>query len=413
MFIKRRGWLVFNFISLLLLGAFFTGLFFYLRDQSTRLLYTVCPNTNSEGTDLLVMASQPETDAQYVANEDFVFDVTLTKSWLEDERKNLYGTQYDITFTNLSGRDLENWRMRMEAPPGSTLDSDWSGIFQFEDDILTVLPLDYNNIILAGENITFGFIMMTYLDSFHFADCTIEFYREIRLWEHPLFWLGVGCLALLLLADLVSLVTYIHLRKYRQRQIRDQHIINESLQTFARIIDAKDEYTRGHSLRVSLYAREIARRMGMSEEEVMNVYYIALLHDIGKIGIPDNILNKPGTLTAEERSIINQHVLIGGRILKDFSSIPNIVDGALYHHERYDGTGYAKGLKGEEIPLVARIICVADSFDAMSSARCYRKAMSIDYIEKELTENAGHQFDPNIVRYMLDMIHDGFAPATA
>ena len=140
MFIKRRRWLVFNFISLLLLGAFFTGLFFYLRDQSTRLLYTVCPNTNSEGTDLLVMASQPETDAQYVANEDFVFDVTLTKSWLEDERKNLYGTQYDITFTNLSGRDLENWRMRMEAPPGSTLDSDWSGIFQFEDDILTELP---------------------------------------------------------------------------------------------------------------------------------------------------------------------------------------------------------------------------------------------------------------------------------
>ncbi len=412
MFIKRKGWFVFNFISFILIGVLAAGLLFYVKDQSARLLYTVCPNVNSEGEDLLVTARQETPSAQYVSNEDFSFDVALTKVWLEDERKNIYGTQYDITFANHSGSDLENWRIRMTAPPGSLLDSYWSGGFTFVDDVLSVLPLDYNSTIMAGKDITFGFIMMTQMDSFHFADCTIEFYREVKIWQLPLFWAGMAYLAAVLLADLVTFVTYIHLRKYRQRQIQDRRIINESLQTFARIIDAKDEYTKGHSLRVSLYAREIARRMGLSEEEILNVYYIALLHDIGKIGIPDNILNKPGALTGEERNIINQHVTIGGRILKDFSSIPNIADGALYHHERYDGKGYACGLSADAIPLVARIICVADSFDAMSSARCYRKAMTMDYIEKELTENAGLQFDPDIVKYMLEMIRDGFAPVS-
>lgn len=408
----KKGWFIFNLISILLIGTFLLVLSVYLKHQSARLLYTVCPNINEDGRDLLVLSEKQDPDAQRVNNTNFVFDVTLTKAWLEDERNNIYGTQYDITFTNNSSKNLENWRMRLITPANSMLDSYWSGAFTFVEDVLTIVPVDYNSTIRTGENITFGFIMMTYVDSFHFSECTIEFYRETKLWEHPLFWILLLYLAALVIADLIMVIIYVRLKKYKLRQIQDRHIINQSLQTFARIIDAKDEYTKGHSLRVSLYSQEIAKRMGMSEEDIQNVYYIALLHDIGKIGITDNILSKPGALTTEERSIIQQHVTIGGDILKDFSSIPNIVDGALYHHEKFDGSGYAAGLKGVDIPLVARIICVADSFDAMSSARCYRKAMSMDYIIKELKENAGKQFDPAIVEYMLEMIQDGFAPAS-
>lgn len=408
----KKGWFIFNLISILLIGTFLLVLSVYLKHQSARLLYTVCPNINEDGRDLLVLSERQDPDAQRVNNTNFVFDVTLTKAWLEDERNNIYGTQYDITFTNNSSKNLENWRMRLITPANSMLDSYWSGAITFVEDVLTIVPVDYNSTIRTGENITFGFIMMTYVDSFHFSECTIEFYRETKLWEHPLFWILLLYLAALVIADLIMVIIYVRLKKYKLRQIQDRHIINQSLQTFARIIDAKDEYTKGHSLRVSLYSQEIAKRMGMSEEDIQNVYYIALLHDIGKIGITDNILSKPGALTTEERSIIQQHVTIGGDILKDFSSIPNIVDGALYHHEKFDGSGYAAGLKGVDIPLVARIICVADSFDAMSSARCYRKAMSMDYIIKELKENAGKQFDPAIVEYMLEMIQDGFAPAS-
>lgn len=412
MLFNKKGWLIFNAASFILVGILFLALNAYLKHQSAQLLYTVCPNTNVEGRDLLVLSEISEPNAKYVRNRKFVFDVSLTKMWLENEKENIYGTQYDITFTNNSDRDLEDWRMSLSAPYMSVLDSYWSGTFTFVEEVLTVLPLDYNSTIRAGESITFGFVMMTHIDSFHFSECTIEFYQKTRLWEHPLFWILLLYLAVMLLADFVVMIIYIRLRKYKLRQIQDQHIINQSLQTFANIIDAKDEYTKGHSLRVSLYSREIAKRMGMSEDDIQNVYYIALLHDIGKIGIPDNILSKPGALTAEERSVINQHVTIGGEILKDFSSIPNIADGALYHHEKYDGSGYASGLNGVDIPLVARIICVADSFDAMSSARCYRKAMSMDYIEKELKENAGKQFDAAIVEYMLEMIEDGFAPVS-
>ena len=129
--------------------------------------------------------------------------------------------------------------------------------------------------------------------------------------------------------------------------------------------------------------------MGISEEDRNRLYYIALLHDIGKIGITDAILNKKGKLTAEERQEIEKHVTIGGDILKDFTALEGIADGARYHHERYDGKGYATGLKGKDIPLFARIIAVADSFDAMSSERCYRPQLKMPSIIVELKMEAG------------------------
>ena len=131
------------------------------------------------------------------------------------------------------------------------------------------------------------------------------------------------------------------------------------------------------------------------------------MHDCGKIGIPDAILNKPDKLTEEEYEIIKTHTIQGNRILKDFTSIEGIRDGALYHHERYDGKGYPQGLKGEEIPLIARIICVADSFDVMNSERCYQHKMTKEDILEQLEINKGAQFDPKIVDCFLAMIAAG------
>ena len=139
------------------------------------------------------------------------------------------------------------------------------------------------------------------------------------------------------------------------------------------------------------------------------MYYLGLMHDAGKIGIPDEILNKNAPLTQEERKIIEKHTLLGANMLKDFTSMPEIGDIALYHHERYDGTGYPEHLSGTAIPLAARVVCVADSFDAMTSDRCYHDRTTVEQAEAELTGKSGIQFDPEIVAIMVKMIHDGFA----
>ena len=187
-------------------------------------------------------------------------------------------------------------------------------------------------------------------------------------------WIVTGCLIVVVAGLVILLVEKsrkVDVLQKKQKQYHD--IVNQSLETFAHAIDAKDQNTNGHSQRVAIYSAEIAKRMGMSDEEQEQIYYMGMLHDIGKIGIPDAILKKPGKLTEEEMQIIRNHPTIGGEILKDFTAIQGISDGARYHHERYDGNGYNEGLKGKEIPLAARIICVADSYDTMSSKRVYKR----------------------------------------
>ena len=182
----------------------------------------------------------------------------------------------------------------------------------------------------------------------------------------------------------------------------------QTIETLANAIDAKDPYTRGHSRRVAMYAAEIAKRMHLPENEVQNVYYAGLLHDAGKISIPDAVLNKPGRLTDEEMTAIRNHTVAGGNMLKQMTSLRGVRETALYHHERFDGLGYPEGLKGEQIPLYARIVGVADSYDAMSSNRVYRRHLNKDEIIEEIQKGSGTQFDPDIVVYMVDMINDGY-----
>jgi HD-GYP domain-containing protein (c-di-GMP phosphodiesterase class II) len=179
----------------------------------------------------------------------------------------------------------------------------------------------------------------------------------------------------------------------------------------AAAIEAKDLYTHGHTSRVTNYALEIARKVSLKNKEVANnekffedVHIASLLHDIGKIGIPETILNKVGALTPEERKIINEHPSIGVNILQPIHELKTVLLGVKYHHERFDGNGYPEGLKGDEIPLIAAIISVADSFDAMTSDRPYRKGLSRTQAIEEIKQQNGKQFNPSVITAFLEVI---------
>jgi diguanylate cyclase (GGDEF)-like protein/putative nucleotidyltransferase with HDIG domain len=201
-----------------------------------------------------------------------------------------------------------------------------------------------------------------------------------------------------------------YMKMLDEKNSQIQKMTLQTITTIANTIDAKDEYTKGHSKRVSEYSAAIAEELGFVEEDVRNIRSIALLHDIGKIGVPDSVLNKPGKLTDEEYRIMKQHTVIGGEILKDIGMIPGIDIGAKYHHERYDGKGYPDGLKGEEIPFLARIIGVADAYDAMTSNRVYRRHLSDDKVMKELNDSIGAQFDPAVARALIRLIREKRLP---
>ena len=181
----------------------------------------------------------------------------------------------------------------------------------------------------------------------------------------------------------------------------------ETVKMMAVSIDAKDRYTNGHSFRVAEYSVALAKKLGWSKDEIDALWREALLHDIGKIGVPDAVLNNPGRLTNEEFAVIKSHSAIGGKILNNSTVMTGAADVAHYHHERYDGKGYPDGLSGEKIPSHARIVTIADSYDAMRSDRIYRKGLAPDVIRNELVKNKGSQFDPDYLDAFLVLVDNG------
>ena len=204
--------------------------------------------------------------------------------------------------------------------------------------------------------------------------------------------------------DAVEHARQIEIGVLKEEQKNAQMVFEQTALALAGAIDAKDKYTHGHSLRVAEYSRDIAKASGRDEKECREIYYTALLHDVGKIGIADVIINKEGKLTKEEFDKIKEHPVIGKKILSSISKLPYLSIGANYHHERYDGKGYPEGLKGEDIPAIARIIAVADAYDAMSSKRSYRDPLPQQKVREELVKGMGTQFDPVFARDMLHLI---------
>lgn len=211
--------------------------------------------------------------------------------------------------------------------------------------------------------------------------------------------LGVWAVLLFLVPLLVARQSF-HL----YRQMRNTYV--ETIHTLAHAIEAKDNYTRGHSERVAVYANAIARRLGLPQNQIDLIYFISLLHDVGKIGIPEQILNKTERLDQTERAEINRHSEIGAGIVREISFLRGGIDVIRYHHERFDGAGYPVGIKGAEIPIGARIIAVADAFDAMTSERVYRHAKTVEQAMEELRLCAGGQFDPEVVGAFTQLLRE-------
>lgn len=206
-------------------------------------------------------------------------------------------------------------------------------------------------------------------------------------------------------------VELIRLQRDLESVVEEKTRENENLflhvvESLADAIDAKDNYTNGHSGRVADYSKEIAARYGYDEKHQEKIFMMGLLHDVGKIGVPDEVINKPGKLTEEEFAHIKKHPVIGGKILSNIKEMPELAAGAKWHHERYDGTGYPEGLSGDDIPEEARIIAVADAYDAMTSNRSYRGSLPQETVRAEIENGKGTQLDPKFADIMLKMIDE-------
>ncbi len=238
----------------------------------------------------------------------------------------------------------------------------------------------------------------------------------LQTFSYGLSLTNIASVALVLLLYIIDMVetnakvdrtNRLELEYYEAEQKSMQRLFDETAKALVSAIDAKDEYTRGHSTRVAENARKLAELDGKSEKECQEIYYAGLLHDVGKIGIPLEILNKDGKLTEEEQEEVRQHPLVGNQILSSISEYPYLSTGAYYHHEWYNGDGYPSGLKGTEIPEMARIIAVADAYEVMTSPKVYRDPLPTERVREELVKGSGTQFDPKYVSLMLHIIDTG------
>lgn len=253
---------------------------------------------------------------------------------------------------------------------------------------------------------TFGLVFVGLTFSFSLLLCT----RFPESWPVAFSMAGFYLLTSVFLTiriDLVKERAYFVEKVERQNEnLVEENLMEKSelLHALLRAIDAKDSYTYRHSTRVSHYAASIAKHMKLDPKEVENIHVSGMLHDIGKIGVKESILNKTTRLDATEREEILKHPVLGAHIAGNLEYLSAVIPGISYHHERYDGLGYPDGLKGENIPLQARILAVADAFDAMTSKRSYKAAMSYEAAVKELISNIGKQFDPNVVLALVELV---------
>ncbi len=241
-------------------------------------------------------------------------------------------------------------------------------------------------------------VVATWLVGYYFPELITEYSRFGNYLDTIMGLLIVSAI----LFVLISFQANLFRREEAQKNIR--RLFEQTATALVNAIDAKDKYTHGHSSRVAEYSKKIAELSGMTKTECEEVYYVALLHDVGKIGIPEKIINKEGKLTEEEYEVIKQHPELGAQILRGIDEYPNLSIGAHYHHERYDGKGYPDRLKGSDIPELARIISVADAYDAMTSKRSYRSAIPQQAVREEIVKGSGTQFDPKYAKIMQHLI---------
>lgn len=409
-------------VFVLLLSVFL--IFLKICDKKSNTFVTYKQNINSIITDYTPL---------YVD-----FSIPEAKTW--EEADHSIGAQYDGKFINNTNHDFTDWTITVNVPSKYRIDSYWNfnGEFyytaekpisienksiqgyenQFSDDsdyiVMKKIANNGATTVVSkntsdAEPFMVGMIMYTPTRfSIRTISITGRFIYSPK--ESPVFYLLICAMGINLIIFLIVVIVQISVhrkvRYYELRQKLDSDIIVQSFKTFAKFVDAKDSYTRGHSLRVGYYAKEIARRLKMSEQQQNEMFWYGLMHDVGKIGISDNVLKKPSSLESQELEEIRSHVLKGYEMLSDFTAMPMLKEVAKSHHEHWDGTGYCEHLKGEEIPFEARIVCVCDSYDAMNTTRCYRESLTREQIIAEFKKNSGTFFDPQIAKIMIEMLQD-------
>ena len=266
-------------------------------------------------------------------------------------------------------------------------------------------PVSYTN-LRSGEY-TFHMSIIDVMTGEAVNSLEVKIIKEKAFYEQTWFWLVVLTVITLLVILIVQVYTRHKMERLIKKEKEDRVLINQLVKVFAKTIDVKDAYTNGHSFRVAEYTRMIAEKVGYSGVELDKFYNIGLMHDIGKIVVPNEILNKSGRLTDEEFLIMKQHAIDGYYILQEVDAVPDLALGAGFHHERIDGKGYPYGKKADEIPEIGQMIAVADTFDAMHSTRPYRTKLPMEKIIAELKRVAGTQLNERYVQAMLDLIDEG------
>lgn len=384
--------LLFSLISLFVLGLADFFIIIYVNHK------------NSETLEIVQTYNQKKTELNSI----------YLKSSNYHNCKSEYNSQdafFECKLINFSNVDITNWEINIYLKGNATLKGAWNAAASLNNDIITVKTDTRSNPVIKSKS-TYAFeLYINYKTATDYEKIIIKANQKNKLTDFFIHKIII-ILIFIIVAALIAATIVSH---YMKREIeilnritkRSYTIIDQTMKTFVNFIDAKDEYTKGHSTRVAEYSKLIAQQLGFDKQSQQDMYYMGLMHDIGKITVPDSILNKTGHLTTEEWAVIQLHTENGARLLQNFTVMPEIKDAVLYHHERYDGKGYLSHLKGEEIPLCARIICVADSVDAMSTNRCYRLKYSRDRIIQELERCSGKQFDPSIAKIMIDLIKDG------
>ena len=332
--------------------------------------------------------------------------VIIQNAMLDNEKVNLTAKQklivepnvkrINIKYTGISFASSEQVQFRTKLQGFDTDYSEWT----------TERTASYTN--LKPGNYKFSVITRNpdaWAPSQYVENTTtasLDIVLKAHFWEHAWFII----LVIVLIIGIIWFIVFLRFNAFRRRQEEIQKLSIEVTTALSQTIDAKDKYTKGHSTRVAKYSKMLAAALGENEKTQERIYYAALLHDIGKIGIPNAIINKPDKLTDEEYEIIKTHPVIGSDILKSISSMPEISIGARSHHERYDGKGYPDGLAGNDIPWIARIIGVADAYDAMTSNRSYRAYLPQKRVKEEIIKYRGIQFDPKVADAMVRLIEE-------
>lgn len=266
------------------------------------------------------------------------------------------------------------------------------------------LSVDYTN--LAGGKYSF---VLNVSDPMRRGQksLSVKITKERKFYEEAGFWIFAVLAGILVIAGILVLIIHFRVNKLNKKNRESMLLVHEISEAFAKVIDMKDAYTNGHSSRVAKYTEMLAEELGYNKETIEKFYHIALLHDIGKVGVPSEVLNKPGKLTDEEFEMIKSHTTLGYDTLEGISIMPELALGAKCHHERPDGKGYPGHLKGDEIPRVAQIIAVADCFDAMYSNRPYRKRMNFEKAVSIIKNASGTQLAPDVVEAFLRLVDRG------